>query len=72
MHKYDIANLLGHMIQSVTGIYARSTPEALEDAVNRLTQLIKRNSTDAAAFFLRGKAKMNKAGERRLYRTTHN
>ena len=34
----DIADLLGHTIQSVTGTYARSTPEALEDAVNRLTE----------------------------------
>jgi len=33
VHEYDIADLLGHTIQSVTG-----TPEALEDAVNRLTE----------------------------------
>ena len=33
-----IADLLGHTIQSVTGTYARSTPDALEDAVNRLTE----------------------------------
>jgi hypothetical protein len=32
------ADLLGHTIQSVTGTYARSTPEALEDAVNRLAE----------------------------------
>jgi len=38
VHEYDISDLLGHTIQSVTGIYARSTPEALEDAVNRLTE----------------------------------
>ena len=38
VHEYDIADLLGHTIQSVTGTYARSTPEALEDAVNRLTE----------------------------------
>ena len=38
IHEYDIADLLGHTIQSVTGTYARSTPEALEDAVNRLTE----------------------------------
>jgi integrase len=38
VHEYDIADLLGHTIQSVTGTYARSTPEALEDAVNRLAQ----------------------------------
>jgi len=39
VHEYDISDLLGHTIQSVTGTYARSTPEALEDAVNRLTEL---------------------------------
>ena len=38
VHEYDIADLLGHTIQSVTGTYARSTPEALEDAANRLTE----------------------------------
>lgn len=38
VHEYDIADLLGHTIQSVTGTYARSTPEALEDAVSRLTE----------------------------------
>ena len=38
VHEYDISDLLGHTIQSVTGTYARSTPEALEDAVNRLTE----------------------------------
>ena len=38
VHEYDIADLLGHTIQSVTGTYARSTHEALEDAVNRLTE----------------------------------
>ena len=38
VHEYDIADLLGHTIQSVTGTYARSTPEALEDAINRLTE----------------------------------
>jgi integrase len=38
VHEYDIADLLGHTIQSVTGTYARSTPEALEDAVNKLTE----------------------------------
>jgi integrase len=38
VHEYDIADLLGHTIQSVTGTYARSTPEALEDSVNRLTE----------------------------------
>ena len=38
VHEYDIADLLGHTIQSVTGTYARSTPGALEDAVNRLTE----------------------------------
>lgn len=38
VHEYDISDLLGHTIKSVTGIYARSTPEALEDAVNRLTE----------------------------------
>lgn len=38
VHEYDIADLLGHTIQSVTGTYARSTPDALEDAVNRLTE----------------------------------
>jgi integrase len=38
VHEYDIADLLGHTIQSVTGTYARSTPEALEDAVKRLTE----------------------------------
>jgi len=37
VHEYNIADLLGHTIQSVTGTHARSTPEALEDAVNRLT-----------------------------------
>lgn len=36
VHEYDIADLLGHTIQAVTGTYAQSTPEALEDAVNRL------------------------------------
>ena len=35
VHEYDIADLLGHTIQAVTGTYARSTPEALEEAVNR-------------------------------------
>jgi integrase len=38
VHEYDISDLLGHTIQSVTGTYARSTPEALEDAVNKLTE----------------------------------
>ena len=38
MHEYDIADLRGHTIQSVTGTYACSTPEALEEAVNRLTE----------------------------------
>ena len=38
VHEYDIADLLGHTIQSVTSTYARSTPQALEDAVNRLTE----------------------------------
>ena len=38
VHEYDIADLLGHTIQSVTGTYARSTPDGLEDAVNRLTE----------------------------------
>ena len=38
VHEYDIADLLGHTIQSVTGTSARSTPEALEDAVDRLTE----------------------------------
>jgi integrase len=38
VHEYDISDLLGHTINSVTGTYARSTPEALEDAVNRLTE----------------------------------
>jgi integrase len=38
VHEYDIADLLGHTIQSVTGTSARSTPEALEDAVNRLSE----------------------------------
>ena len=36
MHEYDIADLLGHNIQAVTGTYARSTPEVLEEAVNKL------------------------------------
>ncbi len=36
VHEYDIADLLGHHIQAVTGTYARSTPEVLEEAVNRL------------------------------------
>jgi len=30
VHEYDIADLLGRTIQSVTGTYVRSTPEALE------------------------------------------
>lgn len=38
VHEYDIADLLGHTIQGVTSTYARSTPEALEDAVNKLTE----------------------------------
>lgn len=38
VHEYDIADLLGHTIQAVTGTYARSTTEALEDAVNRLAE----------------------------------
>jgi hypothetical protein len=38
VHEYDISDLLGHTIQSVTGTYARSTPDTLEDAVNRLTE----------------------------------
>ena len=38
VHEYDIADLLGHTIQSVKGTYARSTPDALEDAVNTLTE----------------------------------
>lgn len=38
VHEYDIADLLGHNIQSVTGTNARSTPEALEEAVNRLAE----------------------------------
>lgn len=38
VHEYDIADLLGHNIQAVTGTYARSTPEALEEAVNRLAE----------------------------------
>lgn len=36
VHPYDIMDLLGHTIPGVTSIYARSTPSALEDAVNRL------------------------------------
>ncbi|MGQ0763099.1 MAG: tyrosine-type recombinase/integrase [Acidobacteriota bacterium] len=36
VHEYDIADLLGHHIQAVTGTYARSTPEVLEEAVNKL------------------------------------
>jgi len=36
VHEYDISDLLGRTIQSVTGTYARSTPEALEEAVNKL------------------------------------
>jgi len=39
VHEYDISDPLGHTIQSVTGTYARSTPEALEEAVNKLTEL---------------------------------
>ena len=35
VHEYDIADLLGHNIQAVTGTYARSTPEALEEAVKQ-------------------------------------
>ena len=38
VHEYDISDLLGHTIQSVTGTYARSTPETLEDAVNKLAE----------------------------------
>ena len=38
VHEYDIADLLGHTIQAVTGTYARSTPEALEEAVNKLAK----------------------------------
>ena len=38
VHEYDIADLLGHTIQAVTGTYARSTPEALEEAVNKLAE----------------------------------
>jgi len=38
VHEYDIADLLGQTIQTVTGTYARSTPEALEDAVNKLAE----------------------------------
>jgi integrase len=38
VHEYDIADLLGHNIQAVTGTYARSTPEALEEAVNKLAE----------------------------------
>ncbi len=38
VHEYDISDLLGHTIQSVTGTYARSTPEALEEAVKRLVE----------------------------------
>lgn len=38
VHEYDISDLLGHTIQSVTGTYARSTPEALEEAVNKLAE----------------------------------
>ena len=38
VHEYDIADLLGHTIQSVTETSAQSTPEALEDAMNRLTE----------------------------------
>jgi len=38
VHEYDISDLLGHTIQSVTGTYARSTPEALENAVNKLAE----------------------------------
>lgn len=34
LHEYKIAGLLGHNIQAVTGTYARSTPEASEEAVN--------------------------------------
>jgi integrase len=36
VHEYDIADLLGHHVQAVTGTYARSTPEVLEEAVNKL------------------------------------
>ena len=38
VHEYDIADLLGHNIQAVTGTYTRSTPEALEEAVNKLAE----------------------------------
>ncbi len=36
VHEYGITDLLGHNIQAVTGTYARSTPEVLEEAVNKL------------------------------------
>jgi integrase len=36
VHEYDIADLLGHHVQAVTGTYARSTPEVLEEAGNKL------------------------------------
>jgi len=36
--EYDIADLLGHTLQAVTGTYARSTPQALEEAVNKLAE----------------------------------
>ena len=36
VHEYDIAGLLGHHTQAVTGTYARSTQDVLEDAVNKL------------------------------------
>ena len=38
VHEYDISDLLGHTIQSVTGTYARSTPEAFKNAVNKLAE----------------------------------
>ena len=34
LHEHDIADLLGHNLQAVTGTY--STPEALEEAANKL------------------------------------
>ncbi|MFN2513397.1 MAG: tyrosine-type recombinase/integrase [Pyrinomonadaceae bacterium] len=38
VHEYDIAQLLGHSIPAVTSTYARSTPAALQAAVDTLEQ----------------------------------
>ena len=38
VHEYDIKDLMGHTIPGVTSVYARLTPEVLENAVEKLAE----------------------------------